>query len=1278
MLINEIAHTDLERLTDVQFTDVLFRLLKFESEKFKFTGPKEILVPIKINVADAGEDGRVECENTNGSNWIRNKLSIFQVKARKMEGQDFYNEFFIFENNNPIGIKRLIEDTLDKVGEYVFFVSNGYNTDAKNRRKLKIVEAINHCNTHFGKNYNIDQIRILEGFQITNWVNEYINVVVAIKEYLGISRPEGAKTIEEWGTYEFLSRDDFVSNDWINSHIKIIQEELLIPRTVIRLLGHPGVGKSRIVYEALKTSAKLFKSNAIFIDGSSSDSSVLNVVGEIVRSSECIFIIDNCQRELHNKLEQEITRIGSKCSLLTIDFELSEIETGSVPNPTCKLIYYDSETNRSIVPSIIRNRLADRFADYQAYRLAELSNFLPEIALKLADLASSPTWDFSFVINENLLKRMLFGGRFIDIDKFNEYFEIAKIFAIFKFIPAPISKVNRGINNTGLHQSKIAFVTDIYDPPISERKYNDACEFFIKNKVLKKRGRFLTMALNPLSLGLAKEWWQVCPVSEAVSLMQNAPPELLVSLIERLKELDFSENVRNIADEIFGPNGYYSKPELLNSELNSRVFCALVEVNPEALMRTLVEFYDKATIAELRKIDEGRRNLLLSLEKLCFSKNTFNQAARILYRFAQAENESWSTNSRGIFKQLFRPYLSGTEADFNLRIEILQFALTLPLVENNDFLIEAIMAAFEIHGASRMGGAERQGTRVLSDFRPETKLEILEYWKEIIELLKNIWENYPEFREQVEKQFYIKSLQINSIAEPELVTNFIVWLESKDVSIPTSFYRSLEQQLTFPRIPEPAKIKIREFLISKEPQSSKDKFIRLVRDASYSPGKDESGVDIDQTELRVRGLVREFSERGIDITELLDLMLRGPQMYTEIFILEYLSLNKRDDQRMRLWDESVEKLKKIEAKERDWAVLNGVLQSSPENEKLSLILSLGEIGGFEEIFINLVNFHLKSVPELATVWNLIIRKGYSSETIYKLRVGHYAFDENFDSTRYICDKLTSLGDIGHWSALDILYRRLVLKGISDTAEWDYCKRTYEEYNYFNLETKPKFVEFYDLVEISQKLVKKFTDTDFFNLVTERLLNFLKSSHSLYFDDHFSELAIQLVEINFDEFWRKFSEELLSSDYFVYSAKNLYGSDHGNTSGGKEGILFTNPENWDKIIDWCKQNSTKGPIFIATLMPIYDSDGNTWHPFANKMINEFGNNPDFLSTMSANLGSFGWVGSPIDYYESEIKLYKQLLESPNLPVKDFARKQIEILQKLIERQKLEDEERFLGI
>jgi hypothetical protein len=99
--------------------------------------------------------------------------------------------------------------------------------------------------------------------------------------------------------------------------------------------------------------------------------------------------------------------------------------------------------------------------------------------------------------------------------------------------------------------------------------------------------------------------------------------------------------------------------------------------------------------------------------------------------------------------------------------------------------------------------------------------------------------------------------------------------------------------------------------------------------------------------------------------------------------------------------------------------------------------------------------------------------------------------------------------------------------------------------------------------------------------------------------------------------------------------------------------------------------------IAYLMPIYDSEDKTFHPFAKKMIDEFCDNIDFLNQMGAKMGSFGWVGSPIGYYENEINMYKRLHEHPNPIVKDFARRQIEVVKKHIYGQKIDEEERYLG-
>lgn len=1273
MSLLEISTEELKRLDAVQFSDILLRLLKFEAEKYGFRSSSDILVPLRINVADAGNDGRIKCDSTNGSPWVKHIYSIFQVKSYHVSPSEIFNEFFDSEKN----IKKAIEEVLDGGGQYVFFISVDYNDELLTHRLKKAKEAISHINKTFGKSYSEEQVRILEGNQIKDWVNEYLYVVLRIKEYLKSSPPAGLMTFEQLRQYPTLTTPDFVSNEWtVNRKTEILQE-FSENRKSVRLLGHSGVGKTRLVYEIFKSEGE-FAKNAVYYDANNAPPEFIGFVQNVVSQTRTIFIIDNCSKELHEKLQKEIERSDSHCSLLTISSSVHECEDYYISSGEVKLILYLAKENENILPQLIRNLYGNQINEIEVERIRTFTDNYPAMAIRLYKIGSRKgAQPVARIIDNDIVHKILYGNSqplYQDIKLFTS---IINALSVFEYFPYP-EIISPDAKSEALLKAQMNFIIEDICK-VDKRSFKDACEYFIQQKILIRRGRYLTVSPTPLAIKLALEWWKGLPNDEFEKFFNDVTIHGLgVFLVNRLRYLDASPEVQSQIEVIIGELGMLGNIEVLNTELGSRLFSSMVEVNPEASIKTLEKLYLNAPISELTNVTVGRRNLVWSLQKLCFRKVTFNRAARILYRFAQAENEGWSNNSRGIFKQIFGPFLSGTEADFNARIEVLQYAISQPFVEKNDFLIEAIMSAFEIQGAIRMGGPERQGTGVLKDFRPGTKLEVLEYWHQIVELLQVVWENYSEFREQVEKQFYFKSLQINSIAEPDLVINFVTWLESKDVSIPTSFYRSLERQLTFPRIPESAKSKIRVFLISKAPHSSEEKFIRQVRDASYSPGKDENGIDIDQSELQVIALAREFSELGIEILELLDLMLKGQQMYTEIFIQEYLSLNKQNELRMRLWEESVEKLKKIEPKDRNWAVLNGVLQSSPENEKLNLILSLGEIDEFEVIFLSLVNLHLKSVQELEMVWNLLSRKGYSSETISKLRMGHFVFEDNFDSSKYICEKLISLGDIGRWSAFDILYRRLVLKGISDNAEWDYCKRTYEEYNYFNLETKPQFIEFYNLIEISQKLVKKFTDTEFIELVIERLLNFFSISKQKGFDDYFSKLVEQLISTNFDTFWPMFSEKLIMFDHFVYRTKNLIGSDYGNTGSSTHGALFTDQNNWDKIITWCQTNSEVGPNKIALLMPLWDDDWTNLHPFAKVMIDTFGDSPDFLVSISLSLDSYGWVGSIVEYYENEKRFYEVLSKHSNPNVSSYAEKQIENFKRAIEREKLEDEERFFGL
>lgn len=191
MNINEVTYLEIEALGDVQLSKLLLSLLRNEAKHYQFEGIRDIIVPLKINVADAGDDGKVDCDATNGSPYVSYNQSVFQCKATDLGPQQVYNEFFS-KNIQPapavkgkgkkvkpavtreLVLKDKIKEVLDAGGQYVFFIGHGYNSALRDARLAKARQALSDYNADHGTSYRPDQVRILEANGIANWTMEYI------------------------------------------------------------------------------------------------------------------------------------------------------------------------------------------------------------------------------------------------------------------------------------------------------------------------------------------------------------------------------------------------------------------------------------------------------------------------------------------------------------------------------------------------------------------------------------------------------------------------------------------------------------------------------------------------------------------------------------------------------------------------------------------------------------------------------------------------------------------------------------------------------------------------------------------------------------------------------------------------------------------------------------------------------------------------------------------------------------------------------------------------
>ncbi len=154
------------------------------------------------------------------------------------------------------------------------------------------------------------------------------------------------------------------------------------------------------------------------------------------------------------------------------------------------------------------------------------------------------------------------------------------------------------------------------------------------------------------------------------------PGGLVESFCDQISRLDFLPEVKKLVEDLCGPQGPFGQAEVILSERGSRLFRSLVEVNPEATNRALSSVIHTLNEEGLLAVrGDVRRNLVWALEKLCFHKTCFEEAANSLLLLASAENENWANNATGLFKQLFRTFLSGTGAPPSLRMKVIDSAL---------------------------------------------------------------------------------------------------------------------------------------------------------------------------------------------------------------------------------------------------------------------------------------------------------------------------------------------------------------------------------------------------------------------------------------------------------------------------------------------------------------------------------------------------------------------------------------------------------------------------
>lgn len=1246
-----VESTDIKALNDLQLTRLLKLLLHLEARSSGIA-EKSVEVALNINVRDGGEDGRIHwAGDPPSTQYLPLNLVQFQNKATTTMGPaDCAKEIL----NQDGSMKHMVEDVLDNGGAYILFTTQELNKAQKTDR----IELIRTKLEELGKGYAATAIiEIYDASKIEGWVNKYITAIVTVLNWIGKPLERGLKTWEDWSQHSEYQRFPFVTDGHREKVLKSLRNLLNNHGNCARIIGLSGIGKTRLAFEAFRDSDEFsdLSKRVIYMDARA-NSAVQGLISDWVQCGlEAIVVVDNCEVSLHDLLRREVKRSDSKISLLTLDYNLERTNQTEIIH----LKQLPDENIKQMLEPVYGKEIHD------LDRIITFAQGFPQMAVLLADARLDKEPEMGRLTDDELANKMLWGGREPSAEE-EQVLRGCSLFDRFG-IEDEVSQEYEFIAN-------VVVGVDL-------DKFYECVKRFEERGVIDRRGRFAMLVPKPLAIRLAAEWWRRTRPERQRDLIQAEMPGSLVdSFCYQISRLDFLPEVKALTEELCGLQGPFGQAEVILSSRGSRLFRALVEVNPYSTSKALLNVLQKLSEEELSLISgDVRRNLVWALEKLCFHATCFEEAANSLLLLASSENEDWSNNATGIFKQLFRTFLSGTEAPPPMRLGLIDSSLKSDRSSIRELAVAALEQAITTYSGTRTIGAEYQGSgEPLEEWRPKIWKEAFEYWDQSLYRLCNLVIKKDPLAHLAKTSIanHIRGLmQHGRVDTLDTVIRNIV---DKDGPLWPAALDSIKDSLRYEgdKMPEGGKTKLQEWISLLTPYELDDRLNLFVTNPPFEHKKKEDGHYEDIAAKNAKHLAEDLAADMDSIMPFIDKLLVGEQRQAYWFGKNLVEAAGRWEP---LLSELLKKIVSIENPNNNFllGMLNAIFNLNISEWK-TIVKTFSETENLNQYYAHALVTGNVTIEQLDSLTELISQNKIEPFAASTFTYGRPLEHLNYEEVTQFVKNLASISDKAAWIALDIIS----MYCYGDSEKWNNCKPIFREIVIkFKLDSEDKKqgqLEMHHWHDVVKKLLQD-DDTDFAIDLTMQILS--SCTDKLNYGDlwHYIQPTIRIVfQKHAKDVWPLFSEVINNSAPLEeYRLMQLLGSG-SSFDKKKPSVLSELPE--EILNEWCLQNPETAPEFVAqaTDVLLEFDDKYQISPRAQFLIDNFGDNENVLSALSANLSSFSWSGSLVPYLQKEVAAIEGLKEHKNIHVRNWVNKRLDYLSKMIERETRRDEEHDWGI
>ena len=1036
-----------------------------------------------------------------------------------------------------------------------------------------------------------------------------------------------------------------VRSGWITADVlEDIKSKIQSPDSnALQLIALSGLGKTRLVYEAFNDEKP--REDVFYCDYEAALNTELLEFLEEHRGSKGILVVDNCPYEELGRIISKSIGAGSSFKIIGLTNRYYNQKTLD----NCKQIAITPDQLKDAVNQYVDSKIPEQNNLTEIRDIKKMSEGFPAMAIRLVN-AFLENGKYDMHSLDSLLPKIL------NLDSDVQPDEITVLSSLSLFQPVPVGNKNAFdfiVNN--------ACITSLpgYSPIDKRKLFNRVIKHFDKS-IIENTGTWLNVRPFPLAVMLASKWFEDIDTEMAELLVReieaykdDSPATYNVlkeGICERIKYMQDSPAAMDLFDQL--TKIPFRSEKVVCSDMGSRLFLAMSSVNPVAVASCLFSLFRDKNTEWLREnvADDARRNLMWALEKLCFDGSSYDDAVKVMAKFALAENERFANNATGQLKQLFHIYLSGTQATLEERFKTIKYFKELG-EEYKQLTIDVINSAFRNGDFVRSGGAEKFGTEVKEENYPSGE-QVFNYWEDCRDLLLN-WldedSSISELADEIVEEHCIRWCRDGLI---DLMSELVEKIARIKHNSWPKLYESLIRNIGYFKkkmSPQAAEL-VDKWTVMLKPQDFVTKLVmkRYQGDIDYHKSHEEIKKQLDD---KFSDLLDEFFEQGLyDNYNVIHDLCVSQEFFDNYFCI---SIHKRASayQSNELFAQLLETVKE-ENGENLRSFFYGICSAYRDDvvlfEFTSDVLTLG----FRDLHVRI----LASCEDDKMTSFIQLQKEFIAEEQSPDYIDIYLRYIGFCTNEMMKQIVETVSDIfpdKTRQLLDFVQRFKFLPDIKEDADLlPLFKKLILAYPIEPTHGNDNF----EYSRFASELLTKDHDEVFAKGMCDKLI---ESMNQDYLHGNFEGLWSVLLEQYTDVVWDDFSKALVSDEYvrFMLQVKHEIGSG----SGFGAGPMFKVGD--DLIKKFCIDYPNKAPLIVANLCPVLDfekhEDGSVtterFSDIALWLFDEYGDNEDVLNEFHANLGSFSWTGSTVPYHERNIVCFKHLLSHPKQNVREWAKR-----------------------